>query len=52
MVVRIGTHMILIVMVYSAVIIVMMKIGTIYQGQAMPDQHVKRFHFYIFYRQY
>ena len=42
--------MMLIAMVYS---VVMMKIvhydGTIYQGQAKLDQHVKRFYFlYIF----
>ena len=42
MVLRIGTHMMLIVMVCFAVIVVMMKIDeTIYQGQVKPDQHVE-----------
>ena len=43
MVVKKGTCMILIVMIYSAVIVVMMKVvhiidETIYQGQVKPDQ--------------
>ena len=52
MVVRKGTHMILTAMVYSAVIVVMMKnvhkiADTIYQGQAKLGQHVERFNLFF-----
>ena len=53
MVVRKGTCLILIAMIYSAVIVVMMKIvhiidETIYQGWVEPDQHVEKFIFFSF----
>ena len=52
MVVRIGTCMMLIAVVYSAVIVGTMKIvikvdETIYQRQAKPDQHVEIYFIFL-----